>query len=63
MILASKRERLVAHPEPSHDVGQDLQVSVEQPAGDTGDHPAAVAHHEPAHNVGQDIGVSVETAC
>ena len=35
-------------------------MSVEQPAEDTGDPPAAKAHPEPAHNVGQDLGVSVE---
>ena len=34
MILASIRVGLVAHPEPAHDVGQDLQGSVEQPAED-----------------------------
>ena len=46
----------MAHPEPAHDVGQDLRVSVEQPAEDT---LAAVVHPEPAHYVGQGLKRSV----
>ena len=47
----------MAHPETAHKVGQDLKVSVEQPAEDT---LAAVVHPEPAHDVGEDVKVSVE---
>ena len=47
----------MAQPEPAHEVGQDLKVSVEQPAQDT---LAAVVQPAPAHDVGEDLKVSVE---
>ena len=41
----------MAQPEPAHEVGQDLKVSLEQPA---------VVHPAPAHDVGEDLKVIVE---
>ena len=49
----------VAHPEPAHNVGQDLGVSVEQLADDTGDPHVSVAHSESVHGEYQDLRVSI----
>ena len=49
----------MAHPEPAHNVGQDLGVSLEQLADDTGDPHVSVAHSEPVHGEYQDLRVSI----